>query len=188
MQSIRNILKIRVLHFKIKIIQTIRTDRAARTIRNTENVTRSNVSSSVAAKLRRPREAIKIRGLGSERPIEKELITGSTCLKNCHRNSVESPPPCVYACASTRYQYPRESPLYFPPLHHCRQRFTAATIARVVYRAARKTTIHAILSCPRRHSLSRHDRRSFCSRMRRDSRACSSFSPFSERSRFKRGR
>lgn len=33
----------------------------------------------------------------------------------------------VYACASTRYQYPRESPLYFPPLHHCRQRFTAAS-------------------------------------------------------------
>lgn len=32
----------------------------------------------------------------------------------------------VYACASTRYQYPYESPLYFPPLHHCRQRFAAS--------------------------------------------------------------
>lgn len=45
--------------------------------------------------------------------------------KNCHRNSRKAPwrPLArVYACASTRYQYPRESPLYFPPLHHCRQR------------------------------------------------------------------
>lgn len=53
----------------------------------------------------------------------------------------ESPLPRVYACASTRYQYPRESPLYFPPLHHCRQRFTALpppTTVLVVYRASRK--------------------------------------------------
>lgn len=53
----------------------------------------------------------------------------------------ESPLPRVYACASTRYQYPRESPLYFPPLHHCRQRFTAfspPTTVLVVYRASQK--------------------------------------------------
>lgn len=65
--------------------------------------------------------------------------TGRGFSKNCHRKSTRKVSARthalarVYACASTRYQYPRESPLYFPPLHHCRRRFTVVQ-RRPVYR------------------------------------------------------
>lgn len=57
-----------------------------------------------------------------------ELMNAAKISKNCPQNSKEdasSRLSRVYACASTRYQYPYESSLYFPPLHHCRQRFAA---------------------------------------------------------------